>query len=70
MSNGEHGQIMRSLGRIEGKVDGLRASVERQRQDHEQLEGRTRSLENWRWYIIGLFSLSVISGLVGFVFFR
>lgn len=60
MGSPEHAQIMRSLGVIEGKVDALYPTIARQRQDHENLEERTRILENWRWYLAGLFSLSLI----------
>jgi len=63
----EHGQIMRALGAIEGKVDALYPTIARQRQDHEVLEVRTRVLENWRWYLAGLFSLSFVGVIVGFV---
>jgi hypothetical protein len=62
-----HGQVMRALGRIEGKVDGLYPTVARQRQDHEGLEARTRVLENWKWYLVGLFSLSSIATVVSIV---
>ena len=65
----QHGEIMRSLGAIEGKLDGVSGSVARQREDHEDLEVRTRVLENWRWYLVGLFSLGAISVAYGFVFF-
>lgn len=49
-----HGQIMRALGRIEGKVDSLVDSFRRLRADHEAVEGRVRHLENWKWYILGI----------------
>jgi hypothetical protein len=62
-----HGQIMRALGEIEGKVEGLYPTVARQRSDHEELEARTRKLENWKWYLAGLFSLTLIGSIVGFV---
>lgn len=63
MNNGaeRHGQLMRALGAIEGKVDALYPTVARQREDIEGLEGRTRKLENWKWYLIGLFSLSSLA---------
>lgn len=62
-----HGQIMRALGEIQGKVEGLYPTVARQRFDHEALEERTRTLEAWKWYLAGLFSLSLIGSIVGFV---
>jgi hypothetical protein len=52
---------MLALGRIEGKVDSIFPTIARQRADHEKLEDRTRSLENWRWYLAGLFSLSLVA---------
>lgn len=67
MSEAEHSEIMRSLGRIEQKVDGLNPTIARQRADHEALEQRTRVLENWRWYLAGLFSLSLLGAIVGFI---
>ena len=64
----QHGEIMRALGTIEGKLDGVSGSVVRQREDHENLEVRTRVLENWRWYLVGLFSLGTLGAVYGFVF--
>lgn len=60
-----HGQVMRALGRIEGKVDALYPTVGRQRKDIENLEGRMRVLESWKWYLAGLFSLTLIGFIVG-----
>ncbi len=62
----QHGQVMLALGRIEEKVDGIPPIVKRQREDHEKLEVRTRVLENWRWYLVGLFSLTLI-GVIAIV---
>ncbi len=61
----EHGQTMRALGLIEGKVDGLYPTINRLREDHEHLEVRTRTLENWRWYILGCIAVALL--VVGFV---
>lgn len=64
-----HGQIMRGLGRIEGKVDSLRDSFQRLRADHEAVESRVRGLENWKWYVIGIAAsvgalASVVVGII------
>ncbi len=68
MNGSQHGQIMRALGRIEGQVKAMRPTIARQRGDHEALEKRTRVLENWRWYLVCLFSLTMLGAVVGFVF--
>jgi len=59
-------EIMRALGRIEGKLDGVVASQVRLRGDHEAVEGRVRTLENWRWYIIGI--AAAVGGLIATAF--
>ena len=63
-----HGEIMGALGEIKGQLVGIVATTVRQRKDHEDLEVRTRVLENWRWYLVGLFSLGTLGAVYGFVF--
>ena len=58
--------VMRSLGNIEGQLTTLVPMVEQQREDHEELETRTRVLENWRWYLVG--GLTLLGAVVGFMF--
>lgn len=60
-------ELIRALGRIEGKIDALYPMVREQRAAHDALEVRTRLLENWKWYLAGLFSLSLIASVVGVV---
>lgn len=50
----QHAEVMLALGRIEAKVDSVFPTMARQRADHEELEQRVRSLENWRWYVVGI----------------
>lgn len=67
----EHGQVMRALGRIEGKVDSLHESVKRLREDHMTVETRVRFLENWRWYVLGIAaSVGVAASIVATFVFR
>lgn len=47
-------RLWQTLGNIEAKIDALGS-----------LEGRVRVIENWRWYLLGLFSLGTVSGVVG-----
>lgn len=63
-----HGQVMQALGEIRGEVRSLFPTVARLRADHEDVEKRTRVLENWKWYLAGLFSLTLIASVVGFIF--
>ena len=58
--------VMRSLGTIEGQLTALVPMVEQQREDHEELEARTRALENWRWYLVG--GITLLGAIVGFMF--
>ena len=58
--------VMRSLGTIEGQLTTLVPMVEQQREDHGELETRTRVLENWRWYLVG--GITLLGAIVGFMF--
>ena len=64
----QHGPVMQALGEIKGELRSLHPTVARQRADHDKLEVRTRVLENWKWYVAGLFSLTLILSVAGFVF--
>ena len=63
----QHGQVMQALGEIKGELRSLHPTVARQRKDHEAVEVRTRVLENWKWYLTGLFSLTLLVSIVGFI---
>lgn len=72
------GDVKASLGRVEGKMDGIVTSQTRQRADHNAhvalsrrerdfLTGRIGKLENWRWYVVGV---TGACGIVGGAAFR
>jgi hypothetical protein len=63
----QHAQVMHALGEIKGELRSVHPTIARQRQDHERLEARTRVLENWKWYLAGLFSLTLVGSIVGFI---
>lgn len=58
-------EVVRTLGRIEGKLDSLRETILRLRGDHEAVEVRVRLLENWRWYVLGIaMAVATVSSVV------
>lgn len=46
--------IERSIGRLEGKVDGVITRLAQLEATTAQIETRTRGLENWRWKVAGI----------------
>ena len=60
------GGIERALGRIEGAQESFHERAEAVEEAAIRLEKRTRSLENFRWYVAGMFAFG--SALVGFIF--
>jgi hypothetical protein len=58
-------EILLALGRLEGKVDAMMASVRAQEQELKLLEKRIRELENSRALMLGAAAvISTIAGLI------
>lgn len=58
-------QVLIALGRLEGKVDAMMASLRAQEQELKVLDGRIRELEKSRAWMLGAAAvISLISGLV------
>jgi hypothetical protein len=58
--------ILTRLGRIEGKIDSYNTAVATQKKDHDDLEVRTRKVENRQhWYSGAGAVLGAILGAVG-----
>lgn len=60
--------IERALGRIEGKLDGLIASVNHQRGDIENQRKRVNALERWRTgvHYVAAFVVSIAAAVVAY----
>ncbi len=62
MSNAD---LYRSIGRIEGTLDEVKADVKYIRDCYEP---RINRLENWRWYVLGIIGGAGALVSAGFVF--
>ena len=49
-----HDDLIRALGRIEGKLDGLSADIKTGEGDRKDLETRVRKLEQFKSWLIGI----------------
>lgn len=53
----EYAEIQRALGRIEATQTAMHEDIRdvkfESKDRHERLEKRVRSLEGWRWYVLG-----------------
>jgi hypothetical protein len=58
-------EILLALGRLEGKVDAMMASLRAQEQELKVLEKRIRELEQSRAWMLG--AAAVISAIAGFI---
>lgn len=58
-------EILLALGRLEGKVDAMMASLRAQEQELKVLEKRIRELEQNRAWMLG--AAAVISAIAGFI---
>lgn len=57
--------VERSLGRLEGKLDGLVASQKQANEALDRLENRTSTLERWRSQMLGGAAVAgFVSGII------